>query len=118
MSLVFVLSLAQYVVNDRPWTSGFRMVALLAMIAAQLIGDVDAEEFEAKAAGGMRERRAWAGARSQIQGSLGTDSITKDKGNSMFDSVRDRNSNSNSSLGRGMTERKARAAATADSLWE
>jgi len=29
---------AQYVVNDHPWNSGFRIVALLAMIAAQLIG--------------------------------------------------------------------------------
>jgi hypothetical protein len=29
---------AQYVVNDRAWNSGFRMVALLAMIAAQLMG--------------------------------------------------------------------------------
>jgi hypothetical protein len=29
---------AQYVVNDRPWNSGFRIVALLAMIAAQFIG--------------------------------------------------------------------------------
>jgi hypothetical protein len=29
---------AQYVVNDRPWNSGFRIVALLAMIAAQWIG--------------------------------------------------------------------------------
>ncbi len=29
---------AQYVVNDRPWNSGFRIVALLAMISAQLIG--------------------------------------------------------------------------------
>jgi hypothetical protein len=29
---------AQSVVNDRPWNSGFRIVALLAMIAAQLIG--------------------------------------------------------------------------------
>jgi hypothetical protein len=29
---------AQYVVNDHPWNSGFRMVALLAMISAQWIG--------------------------------------------------------------------------------
>lgn len=29
---------AQYVVNDHPWNSGFRIVALLALIAAQLIG--------------------------------------------------------------------------------
>jgi hypothetical protein len=29
---------AQYVVNDRLWNSGFRIVALLAMIAAQWIG--------------------------------------------------------------------------------
>jgi hypothetical protein len=29
---------AQYVVNDHPWNSGFRMVALLALIAALLIG--------------------------------------------------------------------------------
>ncbi len=29
---------AQYVVNDHLWNSGFRIVALLAMIAAQLIG--------------------------------------------------------------------------------
>jgi hypothetical protein len=29
---------AQYVVNDRPWNSGFRIVALLAMIAAQFVG--------------------------------------------------------------------------------
>ena len=29
---------AQYVVNEHPWNSGFRIVALLAMIAAQLIG--------------------------------------------------------------------------------
>ena len=29
---------AQYVVNDRPWNSAFRMVALLAMIAGQWIG--------------------------------------------------------------------------------
>ena len=29
---------AQYVVNDHPWNSGFRIVALLAMIAAQFIG--------------------------------------------------------------------------------
>jgi hypothetical protein len=29
---------AQYVVNDHPWNNGFRIVALLAMIAAQLIG--------------------------------------------------------------------------------
>jgi hypothetical protein len=29
---------AQYVVNERPWNSGFRMVALVAMIAAQWIG--------------------------------------------------------------------------------
>lgn len=29
---------AQYVVNDHPWNSGFRIVALLVMIAAQLIG--------------------------------------------------------------------------------
>jgi hypothetical protein len=29
---------AQYVVNDHPWNSGFRIVALLAMISAQLIG--------------------------------------------------------------------------------
>jgi hypothetical protein len=29
---------AQYVVNDHPWDSGFRIVALLAMIAGQLIG--------------------------------------------------------------------------------
>ena len=29
---------AQCVVNDRPWNSGFRIVALLAMISAQLIG--------------------------------------------------------------------------------
>ncbi len=28
----------QYVVNDRPWNVGFRMVALLALIAAQWIG--------------------------------------------------------------------------------
>lgn len=29
---------AQYVVNERPWDIGFRMVALIAMIAAQFIG--------------------------------------------------------------------------------
>lgn len=29
---------AQDVVNDHPWNSGFRIVALLAMISAQLIG--------------------------------------------------------------------------------
>ena len=29
---------AQYVVNDHPWNSGFRIVALLVMIAAQFIG--------------------------------------------------------------------------------
>lgn len=29
---------AQYVVNDHPWNSGFRIVALLALIAAQWIG--------------------------------------------------------------------------------
>jgi hypothetical protein len=29
---------AQYVVNDHPWNSGFRIAALLAMISAQLIG--------------------------------------------------------------------------------
>jgi hypothetical protein len=29
---------AQYVVNDHQWNSGFRIVALLAMIAAQWIG--------------------------------------------------------------------------------
>jgi hypothetical protein len=29
---------AQYVVNDHPWNSGFRIVALLAMISAQWIG--------------------------------------------------------------------------------
>ena len=29
---------AQYVVTDHPWNSGFRMVALLAFIAGQLIG--------------------------------------------------------------------------------
>ena len=29
---------AQYAVNDHPWNSGFRMVALLAMISAQWIG--------------------------------------------------------------------------------
>jgi hypothetical protein len=34
--LCFVV--AQYVVNDHPWNSGFRIVALLAMISAQLIG--------------------------------------------------------------------------------
>jgi len=34
--LCFII--AQYVVNDHPWNSGFRIVALLAMIAAQWIG--------------------------------------------------------------------------------
>ena len=34
--LCFIL--AQYVVNEHPWNSGFRMVALLALIAAQWIG--------------------------------------------------------------------------------
>jgi hypothetical protein len=34
--LCFII--AQYVVNDHPWNSGFRIVALLAMIAAQFIG--------------------------------------------------------------------------------
>ena len=29
---------AQYVVNDHPWNSGFRIMALVAMIAAQFIG--------------------------------------------------------------------------------
>jgi hypothetical protein len=29
---------AQYVVNDHPWNSGFRIAALLAMITAQWIG--------------------------------------------------------------------------------
>ena len=29
---------AQYVVNEYPWNSGFRIVALLAMISAQFIG--------------------------------------------------------------------------------
>jgi len=29
---------AQYVVNDHPWNSGFRIVALLALIAAQWVG--------------------------------------------------------------------------------
>jgi len=29
---------AQYVVNDHPWNSGFRIVALVALIAAQFIG--------------------------------------------------------------------------------
>ncbi|MGD0648116.1 MAG: hypothetical protein ABR971_09000 [Acidobacteriaceae bacterium] len=29
---------AQYVVNEHPWNSGFRIVALVAMISAQLIG--------------------------------------------------------------------------------
>jgi hypothetical protein len=29
---------AQYVVNDRAWNEGFRIVALLAFIAAELIG--------------------------------------------------------------------------------
>ncbi len=29
---------AQYVIDDHPWNSGFRIVALLSMIAAQLIG--------------------------------------------------------------------------------
>jgi hypothetical protein len=29
---------AQYVVNDHPWNSGFRIVALVALIAAQWIG--------------------------------------------------------------------------------
>jgi hypothetical protein len=29
---------AQYVVNDHPWNSGFRIVALLAMVSAQWIG--------------------------------------------------------------------------------
>ena len=29
---------AQYVVKDHPWNSGFRIVALLAVIAAQVIG--------------------------------------------------------------------------------
>ena len=29
---------AQYVVNDHPWNSGFRIVALLTLIAAQLVG--------------------------------------------------------------------------------
>ena len=29
---------AQYVANDHPWNSGFRIVALLALIAALLIG--------------------------------------------------------------------------------
>jgi hypothetical protein len=33
--LCFII--AQYVVNDHPWNSGFRIVALLAMISAQLI---------------------------------------------------------------------------------
>ena len=30
--------LAQYVVNEHPWNSGFRMVALLALVGAQVIG--------------------------------------------------------------------------------
>ena len=34
--LCFII--AQYVVNDHPWNSGFRIVALLGMIAAQFIG--------------------------------------------------------------------------------
>ncbi len=34
--LCFVV--AQYVIDDHPWNSGFRVVALLSMIAAQLIG--------------------------------------------------------------------------------
>jgi hypothetical protein len=34
--LCFII--AQYVINDHPWNSGFRMVAMLAMIAAQWIG--------------------------------------------------------------------------------
>lgn len=29
---------AQYVVDDHPWNNGIRMMALLAMIAAQFIG--------------------------------------------------------------------------------
>ena len=29
---------AEYVANDRPWNNGFRMVALVAMIAAQVVG--------------------------------------------------------------------------------
>ena len=29
---------AQYVVNEHPWNTGFRIVALLALIAAQWIG--------------------------------------------------------------------------------
>lgn len=29
---------AQYVVNERPWDAGFRIVALLALIVAQLVG--------------------------------------------------------------------------------
>jgi hypothetical protein len=29
---------AQYVVTDHPWNGGFRIMALLAMISAQLIG--------------------------------------------------------------------------------
>jgi hypothetical protein len=34
--LCFII--AQYVVNDHPWNSGFRMAALVAMVAAQMIG--------------------------------------------------------------------------------
>jgi hypothetical protein len=34
--LCFIL--AQYVVNDHPWNSGFRIVALVSLIAAQWIG--------------------------------------------------------------------------------
>ena len=34
--LCFII--AQYVVNEHPWNSGFRIVALVAMISAQLIG--------------------------------------------------------------------------------
>jgi hypothetical protein len=34
----FCFIVAQYVVNDHPWNSGFRIVALVALIAAQWIG--------------------------------------------------------------------------------
>jgi hypothetical protein len=34
----FCFITAQYVVNQRPWNIGFRMVALLALIVAQIVG--------------------------------------------------------------------------------
>lgn len=34
----YLFLMAQYVVNDHPWNSGFRMVGLLALIAAMWIG--------------------------------------------------------------------------------